>query len=96
MIRKTKLNDREMNVVKDLVKHFGIKNLIQSRQALTIAHGVIREGKAASPFFITRNLAAKAKDEKGKLVRGMYNLGVFLASQPKPKKSKAPKSVETV
>jgi len=91
------VSETQFNLVQKMIKHFKGRKIV-SRKELREAHGVLM-GKKASPYFISKNIAAKVEANKVKGIRtGSYNLGIFKIDKNKPNRTaevKAPKKSTT-
>lgn len=68
LLNTKKITPDQLKLVREIMKW--AKTPFLHRNALIEAHGVLR-GKSSSPYFISKNRAAKTKD------RGIYDLSVF-------------------
>lgn len=99
LINRKKLTEKQMVTIKAIIAYFK-KNKPQSGNPLLLSRTELREGasataaevhgkgakRVASPYFISKNKAAKV-DPKKAGGRGIYNLGVFLNFSKKPARS---------
>lgn len=91
MLNFTKMNDKQSKLVAELDAFFAKtyedydkKEKIVTRQQLRDAHGELREGRKASPHFITRNNMCKVR-EAGETSHGLYTLKPFFRAKPTKK-----------
>ncbi len=75
LLNTKKINEKQFALVEAMVKHFGGANVL-SRTQLRAGFAAVVEGRKGSPYFISKNEAAKFRI-KGKIVRGLYNLSIF-------------------
>ena len=95
LFRAIAINAEQFKLTQEIVAYYKGETKLTRKQCRD-AHGALREGKKAAPYFISKNVACKVKG-----AHGVYNLGVLkLAAsaskavavvEPKAKKEAKPK-----
>lgn len=95
MINTRKLTDKQLQLVKEIIRLAGGRTIL-ARKEIKEMHGQLR-GAHSSPYFIAKNIAAKAKGKDAS--RGSYDLGIFIKyakDHPMKKEAKPRKEVAAV